>query len=111
KTGDDGLRSRFMVAFGRSVRREKANRGKHLNAGFATREEAQTWMGQLNEACADYVNLQEMEGRFQLMATWFRRGSRIENRFVDRKEEAEALLARWKKEGATYANIFDHGGQ
>ncbi|TMQ35776.1 MAG: hypothetical protein E6K70_00435, partial [Planctomycetota bacterium] len=76
KAGEDALLSRFMVAFDRSVRREKANRGKHLNAAFATREEAQTWMRQLNEAGADYVNLQEMEGRFQLMATWFRRGSR-----------------------------------
>ena len=111
KAGDDALLSRFMVAFDRSVRRVKANRGKHLNAAFATREEAQTWMRQLNEAGADYVNLQEMEGRFQLMATWFRRGSRIENRFVDRKEEADALIARWTKEGATHANIFDHGGQ
>jgi hypothetical protein len=108
---DDALMGRFLVAFDRSVRRVKADQRKHLHAAFATRQEAQAWMGQLNEAGVDYVNLQEIEGRFQIMATWSTRPGRWENRCVDQKEEAEALVARWKKEGATYTNIYDHGGR
>src|SRR5439155_21130917 len=49
KAGDDALMARFLVALDRSVRRVKSDRSKHLSGTFATREEAQAWMRQLNE--------------------------------------------------------------
>jgi hypothetical protein len=109
--GDDALMARFLVAFDRSVRRMKSNRRKHLQGAFATRQEAQDWMRKLNEAGADYVNLHELDGRFQVVATWPRRRSQWETLYVNGRREAEALVARWKKEGANYTNIHDHGGQ
>jgi hypothetical protein len=108
--GDDALMARFMVAFDRSVRRVKSDRRRFLHAGFATREQAQDWMRRLNEAGADHVNLQELDGRFQLIAGWPAGTRRWENRFVDRREEADALIARWRRKGANYTNILDHGG-
>src|SRR5438876_934054 len=60
---------------------------------------------------AESIHLQDVGGRYQLNAMWRRRPARWENRQVEKKDEAEALIARWKKEGADYANIFDHGGE
>jgi hypothetical protein len=117
KAEDDALMARFLVAFDRSVRREKSNRSKYLRGAFATRPEAEAWMRQVNEAGAEYVNLHELEGRFQAQAGWWAKRSRWtrarpwENQYVDSREEAEALVARWKKEGAGSTHIHDHGGQ
>jgi hypothetical protein len=81
-----------------------------LQGAFATRQEAEAWMRQLNEAGVDYINLQELEGRYQASAA-LPNPSRWESRAFDRREDAEAAVARWKNEGATYSNVFDHGGQ
>src|SRR5438105_12872220 len=64
KVGDDALMAHFLVAFDRSVRRVRSTRPKPVHGAFAMREDAEAWMRQLNEAGADYVNLQEFEGRF-----------------------------------------------
>src|SRR5260370_34635029 len=49
KAADDAIMARFLVAFDRSVRRVKSDRSNHLQGAFATREEAQAWMRQLND--------------------------------------------------------------
>jgi hypothetical protein len=53
KADDDALMARFLVAFDRSVRRVKSDRRRSLSAAFATRQEAQSWMRQANEAGVD----------------------------------------------------------
>ena len=68
-------------------------------------------MRQLNEAGADSVHLQDVGGRYQVYATWRRRQPSWENRQVEKKEDADALVAKWKKEGAQHTHIFDHGGE
>jgi hypothetical protein len=117
KADDDALMARFLVAFDRSVRRVKSDQRRQLRGAFATRPEAETWMRLLNETGAEYVNLRDLEGRFQANANWLgsrKRGGgarQWESQYVDRREEAEALVARWKKEGANHTHIHDHGGQ
>jgi hypothetical protein len=111
KAGDDALMARFLVAFDRSVRRVKSDRRQYVNRAFQTRADAQAWMRQLNEAGADYVNLRDVGGRFQVHGVWQRLRPRWENRQVATRAAAEALVAQWKKEGAAHTNIYDHGGE
>ncbi len=110
KAGDDALMARFLVAFDRSVRRVKSDRRRYVSHAFDTRPEAEAWMRQLNEIGADAIHLQDVGGRYQIHAVWRRGQVRWENRQVEKREEAEALVARWKKEGGD-TSIFDHGGE
>jgi hypothetical protein len=116
KAEDDVLLAHFLVAFDRSVRRVKSDRRRWLHGVFARREEAEAWMRQLNEAGADHVNLSELQGRFQVHAHWWGKrrrwsGRQSEVQYADSQGEAEALVAGWKKEGASSTHIHDWGGQ
>jgi hypothetical protein len=111
QAGDDAVMARFVVAFDRSVRRVKSNRPRYLREVFTTRQAAVDWMRQLNEAGAETVHLQELEGRYSVMANWRGGTWRWENRFADDREVAERWSAGWRQEGAAYTNIHDHGGK
>jgi hypothetical protein len=111
KAGDDALMARFLVAFDRSVRRVQSDRRTYVHRAFQTRADAQAWAQQLNEAGADYVNLRDVGGRFDVNAAWYRRKSGWERRQVGTRAAAEALVAQWKREGADSTSIHDHGGQ
>jgi hypothetical protein len=111
KAGDDLLMARLMVAFDRSVRRAKSDRRRYVSHAFTTRPEAEAWLRQLNEIGADSVRLRDVGGRYQVHASWRKRTPNWQFRQVEKPEEAEALVAKWKREGAEYVNIFDHGGE